>query len=558
MPLALILPFTLLLVAAGPVTSANASGGNVITVSVVSTNDLHGYITTLPLLGGYLANLRAARKADGGGVLLLDAGDIFQGTLESNPVEGASVIRAYNALGYQAAAVGNHDFDFGPEGTGAPAPGADLRGALFARAKQAHFPLLTANVVEEATGKPLTAPNLRPSTIVDVAGVRIGVVGVTTIDTPRATRPRYFAALTVRPLAAAIVEQARALRAAGATVVVAVAHAGASCKRFDDPDDLGSCAGNREIFDVARELPAGLVDAIVAGHTHAFVAHRVAGIPIIEAGDHGRAIGRVDLVVDRSTGHVTTHHLHVPRYLCDKPEAGSPCVPPPYEGVPVAVDARVAAAIAPDLARADRTGSALLGVAATAPIKRAENESALGDLFADLMRAARPDADLALAHSAGLRADLPAGPLRYRDLFEVEPSDNTLALVRLTGGQLAAILAENLRHPFAGALLVSGVKADARCEGNALVVTLTRADGRAVRAAAPLRIVTNSFLATGGAHILPAEAAQRIEADPPARDAVADGLRRRRGKIDPRALFDPAAPRVSYKGPLPVQCPGGV
>ena len=93
-----------------------------ITLSIVSTNDLHGGILQrgdrggLALLGGYVANLRAARARDGGAVLLLDAGDMFQGTLESNLNEGASVIAAYNALRYAAAAVGNHDFDFGPVG----------------------------------------------------------------------------------------------------------------------------------------------------------------------------------------------------------------------------------------------------------------------------------------------------------------------------------------------------------------------------------------------------------------------------------------------------------
>src|SRR5687767_109594 len=91
-----------------------------ITLSVVGTNDLHGGILQrgdrggLALLGGYVANLRAARERDGGAVLLLDAGDMFQGTLESNLNEGASVIAAYNTLRYAAAAVGNHDFDFGP------------------------------------------------------------------------------------------------------------------------------------------------------------------------------------------------------------------------------------------------------------------------------------------------------------------------------------------------------------------------------------------------------------------------------------------------------------
>ena len=83
-----------------------------LTLSIVGTNDLHGGILQrgdrggLALLGGYLDNLRAARARDGGAVLLLDAGDMFQGTLESNLNEGAIVVAAYNALGYAAAAIG--------------------------------------------------------------------------------------------------------------------------------------------------------------------------------------------------------------------------------------------------------------------------------------------------------------------------------------------------------------------------------------------------------------------------------------------------------------------
>src|SRR6187549_2606904 len=103
-----------------------------VTISIVGTNDLHGAIDRLPILAGYVANLRAARAADGGEVLVIDAGDMFQGTLGSNLGEGAAVVAAYNRIGYDAAAIGNHEFDFGPAGPAATAsePGDDPRGAL--------------------------------------------------------------------------------------------------------------------------------------------------------------------------------------------------------------------------------------------------------------------------------------------------------------------------------------------------------------------------------------------------------------------------------------------
>ncbi len=142
-----------------------------ITISVVATTDLHGGVLPrgerggLALLGGYVRNIRAARLRDGGGTLLVDSGDMFQGTLESNLNEGAAVVRAYNALGYAAAAIGNHEFDFGPAGPDETprTPGEDPRGALKARAAQARFPFLAANTVDTATGQPVMWPNVKPS-----------------------------------------------------------------------------------------------------------------------------------------------------------------------------------------------------------------------------------------------------------------------------------------------------------------------------------------------------------------------------------------------------------
>ena len=128
------------------------AASSTVTLSIVGTNDLHGGILPdngqggLALFAGYVKNLRAARTREGGAVLLVDAGDMWQGTLESNLREGAPVVAAYNALGYTAAAVGNHEFDFGPVGPDAtPATSTvDARGALKARASEASFPFLAA------------------------------------------------------------------------------------------------------------------------------------------------------------------------------------------------------------------------------------------------------------------------------------------------------------------------------------------------------------------------------------------------------------------------------
>jgi 5'-nucleotidase len=164
----------------------------------------------LPWLAGHVANLRRARARDGA-VLLLDGGDMFQGTLESNLEEGASVVRAYNALGYTAATLGNHEFDYGPAGEGsfARTPDEDQHGALRARAREARFPLLAANIVDAASPNPVAGENVRPTHMVTAAGVRVGLLGVSTESTPRTTLSVNFRGLAMRPLADTIRALAR-------------------------------------------------------------------------------------------------------------------------------------------------------------------------------------------------------------------------------------------------------------------------------------------------------------------------------------------------------------
>src|SRR5690606_20295984 len=188
----------------------------------------------------------------------------------SNLSEGAVVVDAFEALGYTAGVIGNHEFDFGP----VDAPGArqrldeDPRGAIKARAAQARYPMLAANLVDEKTGKRVDWPNVHASVLVEAAGVKVGIVGIMTIDALRATLRVNVQGLRTIPLAEAVIAEAEKLRGAGAELVIVGAHAGGSCTEFDDPRDLSSCDTNDEIFQLARAMPRGLVDVIVAGHTH--------------------------------------------------------------------------------------------------------------------------------------------------------------------------------------------------------------------------------------------------------------------------------------------------
>jgi 5'-nucleotidase len=533
-----------------------------VTISIVGTNDLHGHIEALPRLGGYLANLRAARARDGGGVVLLDGGDMFQGTLESNMNEGAAVVRAYNALGYDAAAIGNHDFDFGPAGPAvAPGSGDDPRGALKARAAEARFPFLAANLIEHATGAPPTWPNVGSTRLLDVAGVKVGIVGLANAGTAFMTLPANFAGLRALPHARAVGAAAKTLRRQGAAAVVVVAHVGGSCARFEAADDPSSCAAGGEIFQLARALPPGTVDAIVAGHTHAGIAHRVAGVPIIESYDKGFGFGRIDLSIDGahpggSRRRVIDAKIFAPQAV---PKPGAP-FGGSYEGAPLAADAGVEAAIAPALAAARAKRDAPLGVTIARPIVPAyDAESALGNLFTDLMRAARPKADVALTTGGSLRAELRAGPLTYGQLHEALPFDDRFVTLAITGADLAALVARNLGRA-GGVVSLSGIRATAACAAGAVEVTLARPDGKPVRADERLTLLTSEFLASGGSDVIPAELRRRArpatDDGPTIRDAMADVLRGRGAAIDPASppLHDAANPRLAYPGRRPVRC----
>ena len=128
-------------------------------------------------------------------MLLFDSGDTYLDGIESNLSEGAVVVDAYNALGYTAAAIGNHDFDYGAADADAVRAGADRRGALKARAAQARFPFLAANL--RGDGRPIEWPNVKRSTLVDAAGVKVGVIGVMTRDALSMTLPTNVIGLQV-------------------------------------------------------------------------------------------------------------------------------------------------------------------------------------------------------------------------------------------------------------------------------------------------------------------------------------------------------------------------
>ena len=540
--------------------------GTTVTLSIVGTTDLHGAIFPtngaggLPLLAGFVNNLRAKRAADGGAVLLLDAGDAFLDGMESNLSEGAIVVDAYNAMGYTAAAIGNHEFDFGPvDAPGARQTSGDVRGALKARAAQAHYPFLAANLIDVATDRPVEWPNVRPSVVVDAAGVRVGIIGVMTIDALSATAPMNVQGLRVAPLAPTIGAEASRLRAAGAEMIVVTAHAGGFCSRFDQPTDLSSCDPSSEIFALARSLPHGLVDLITAGHTHNAIAHQVDGVAIVQARPRGTAFARADVVFDRHTRRVVRTDVFAPRHVCarqdpetlscDATAASASSVPVSrYEGRIVVPDARVSDAMAPALGRVRELQATPIGVFIETPLRRtADPESPLANLLADTLREAL-SADIAI-HSTwrgGLLADVPAGHLTFGRLYAAFPFDNRVSRVALSGDELRRVLAEEIkrRRP-RGSLAIAGAVVKTGCTGERLVVELFRPNGRRVDPDERLVVVGMDSLVARliSTTIHPPPHIGVSHTAPVLREIVEDWLRRRGGRLASEHVIDPDRPR---------------
>jgi 2',3'-cyclic-nucleotide 2'-phosphodiesterase/3'-nucleotidase len=248
---------------------------------VLATHDFHGALrpTTYawsdnrPIGGASaLKAVLAALEADCVcPTIWLDGGDQMQGTLDSNLTFGQPVVAMFNALGLDAAAVGNHELDWGVE-------------TLLSRQAEAQYAWLAANVYRRDTGeRPAWAT---PYALVDRDGVRIGVVGYATTSTAHTVKPDIVRPFEFRPGVAGIRAALDAVYAEQPDFVVIVAHAGGDC----EPDDCGG-----ELVDLAAELPPGEVHLIAGGHDHAPGDGVVNAIPILRAGSSGRAVAVIDL-----------------------------------------------------------------------------------------------------------------------------------------------------------------------------------------------------------------------------------------------------------------------
>ncbi|MBM4193374.1 MAG: hypothetical protein FJ202_03205 [Gemmatimonadetes bacterium] len=444
------------------------------TIRIISTNDFHGALEprsvgNIGMLGGaahLAAMIRSLERECTGGCasILLDGGDMFQGTPASNLGFGRPVVALFNAMGYAAAALGNHEFDWGQD-------------TLRARMRDAKFAILAANVRDTAGRVPSW---IRRDTIVERGGVRIGIIGLSTTATPRTTRAVNVRDLRFLEPAPVVRERARSLRDRGARLVFIVAHEGGFCNR--------ECEG--EILTLAGQVNTD-IDAIVSGHTHSELATVVRGVPVIQARSSGTAVAWVDLPVRRED-----RTSLAPRAARVKTDSITPD-PQILELVRAAVEPVLPLVQQPIVNVAER-------------LARDGEQYPLGNLIADAQRVAAR-ADIAVMNNGGIRAALNAGQANYGALFEIQPFANTLVRVTARGSDVReyferVVGARAVNAHIAGAT----IRYDSSRPRGSRILEL-RVAGEPLDDAKSYTISLNDFMATGGDGLGFADRALRVE-----------------------------------------------
>ena len=532
--------------------SAETASHELVKLTIIGDSDIHGALdpNVAPVtfangqarvleVGGaetISAYYQLERDMNPGGVVLVSAGDFFQGTLIANQFQGAPVIDVLNHLHYDAVAVGNHEFDYGPLQYDLQhhPKNFDPRGALEARMQQARFPFLSCNIIDRVTRQPPLWPKFTCATLVSRRGIRVGLIGATTTETPSTTLPAYVSGLDFLPIAQGLQRGITEAKKLGAEVIIAVVHAGTDCKRLDNPMDCSSCNLHDELPVALQALGDPSLDAVVAGHSHGHVAHFMYGTPVIESGAHGLEFGRVTLYLDPTTHRVIRDRTQIarPQSFCREvvqgtrqcsarvaAESAQPLVETArYLGAPVIPDQQMTQVLG-NYRQSIQIELARVITRIDKPIRRAPfGESALGDLITDCMLAATrrdpqiPDADFAIENSGGIRADISAGPLTFGGLYEVLPFDNVLVTATLTGSQVRQIfdlaLADNsrvfqvsgLRVTYSAVRRADTTSSDIQ-DPSAYAYSVARvelADGKPLISDRKYTIVWNDFLASGG------------------------------------------------------------
>jgi 5'-nucleotidase/UDP-sugar diphosphatase len=461
-------------------------------LTVLHTNDHHGRFWTnadgeygLAARKTLVDGIRAEVAAAGGQVLLLDGGDVNTGVPESDVQDAEPDFKGMNMVGYDAIAVGNHEFD-------------KPLAVLDKQRGWAKFPLLAANIYRGGQRM------FEPYRVFERGGYRIAVMGLTTEDTKKMVLPENVVGIDFRKPADEAAKLVPELRAK-ADMVIAATHMG----HYADGRSGVNAPGDVEM---ARQVPG--LDLIVGGHsqnplcmiaenkrTEAYVPgqpcapDRQNGAWIVQAHEWGKYVGRADFVI-RGPGQVElVKYQLVPVNLKQRMPDGTRKV---YtEQIPE--DPAVRAFLEPF----QTAGQARLLVPVGETVGVFDGDRArvraqptnLGVLIARAMQE-RTGADLAIMNSGGVRDSLPEGRITYRDVLKVQPFANQVSLVRLSGAELLKYLEATAKMSAGSGAFPQTVGVQMVIEGG--VLKEAKVGGQPIDARREYRLALNNFQAGGG------------------------------------------------------------
>ncbi|WP_414500148.1 bifunctional UDP-sugar hydrolase/5'-nucleotidase UshA [Zymobacter sp. IVIA_12111.31 C1] len=414
-------------------------------ITILHTNDAHGHFWRsdhgeygLAAQKTIVDAVRREVEAKGGSVLLLSGGDINTGTPASDLQDAEPDFKGMHMMGYDAMAVGNHEFDHVPS-------------VLQKQMGWAGFPILSANIYRKGTNEHA----FQPYAIFTRQGVRIAVIGLTTEDTWKQSNPEHMQGLEFRSAQQAVRDEIAELkRHEKPDVIIALSHLG----YYPDGAHGTSSPGDVEL---ARALPKGDLSLIVGAHTHTVLCmsaenvldrHHMPGSPcvpdhqngtwIVQANEWGKYVGRADFVY-RNGQFVLERYQLIPVNLSHDvmDEHGKP-VRQPYTSA-VAEDSQMLTLLTPfqehDRERMERhVGTSDRSFGNDRQLARTR-QVPLGQLVTAAYLDAVPG-DLAFTNVGGLRDVLSETDIRFNNLYRVLPFGNTVVSVTLTGQEMAKYL----------------------------------------------------------------------------------------------------------------------
>lgn len=470
-------------------------------ITILHTNDHHGHFWQndydeygLAAQKTLVDSIRQEVAAKGGSVLLLSGGDINTGVPESDLQDAEPDFRGMTLIGYDAMAIGNHEFD-------------NPLSVLRQQQKWASFPLLSANIYQKSTQQRLFAPYA----LFDKQGVRIAVIGLTTDDTAKIGNPEYFTDIEFRvPALEAkqVVEQLR--QDEKPDVIIAATHMG----HYDNGNHGSNAPGDVEM---ARSLPAGYLDLIVGGHSQdplcmASENHKqvdyVPGTPcapdrqngtwIVQEHEWGKYVGRADFQFRNGELTLMNYQL-IPVNLKKKVEKADGSSERVYYTQEIAKDPAMVKLLTPFQDKGQTQLEVKIGsVNGRLEGDRSKVRFVQTNLSRVLLAAqmTRANADFAVMSGGGVRDSIEAGDITYKNVLKVQPFGNTLVYVDMKGREVEQYLA-----------VVANMKVDSGAYAQFANVSLV-ADGKGVskvkikgeplQADKTYRMATLSFNALGG------------------------------------------------------------